>query len=317
MLSIEYLNHEGFSASDVKSILKNGLDYYYAQKRGEVRFEKTDALTLGSYFHSLVLGDEAELEEYVVLDKTAESSNQKAFIHYVVSGEDPEKAYRCSYQTENKHPKKVMEECLALYEKLRPTIEAIKYGKTVVTREQVAKAEAMAEALTSKKEKAKKSVFFDLLSRPDAVKETPLFGSFDAVPIKGVPDVYFCDERTLLVSDLKTIEKAGVESCVKNIEEYKYLLSMYWYVWLIAQNHNVNLKSRKTKIRGTFMFVAKEPPYAITELEVDLSDVEQKLRPYIVALEKMLIFPDEPILLYDDYRKTANKRSGVVYPSLV
>ena len=88
---------------------------------------------------------------------------------------------------------------------------------------------------------------------PEWIVETPRYGKFEGIDIKGRPDLVLGDT----VVDVKTTNEASPKAWGRDCVNFKYHLQAAWYLHLVGAK------------RFLFVVVEKNPPYDWTIYELD------------------------------------------------
>jgi hypothetical protein len=205
----EYHSSEGISKSGLDKIARSPAHYYQTYIAGD-HDEDTPALRFGALFHTLTL----EPEQYNNL--------------YVIEPEI------------NKRTNAGKEEYAAFL--------AENAGKTIITRDENSKAQAMADAVHS--HPVARAMLQDGVAEYSYYWTDPLTGEL----CKCRPDFFRADG---IVTDLKSCCDASPEAFSKSIYNYRYYVQAPWYMDGITQATGDAAKA------FCFVCVEKDPPYAI------------------------------------------------------
>jgi len=130
--------------------------------------------------------------------------------------------------------------------------DAARIGQEVLTKEQMAKVEAVGDALHANK------AVSSLVS--GGVTERSIFRPYNKFTLKTRPDYYKEECNTII--DLKTCKDVSPKGFLRSVIDYQYYVQDAYYVDAVAH-------FREAKPRFLIVAVEKEPPYesAIYELE--------------------------------------------------
>lgn len=262
MLSSSYLAAEGISSSELKQFLATGSP--------KAPKPASRAFNFGSYVHTLLLSPQ-DIDQFLVVpdDAFPTSSNQERYVSLRIDGLDKHDAYRASYSTSGLLSMQVLQRATELETRIAPYIDLKRRGDTVVavTESESLTATAMVSAVLSWIQTNPNSVFAKIYYDKRSKFEIPLFGELDGIQIKGQPDLFLVVGNTIWLSDLKTINEAGPKTCLQNIVDFDYQLSLETYAELIKQNHGL----KAPKIKATLLFVGKQPPHSVFEVEIPVA----------------------------------------------
>jgi len=253
----EYHKSDKLSVSKIKLIFDNAKEFYHRYVLRDAEQKETDALIIGTVFHSLVLEPEKFDTEYLVIDMP----NRPIKNNYV---EAIEKLGGEIYKAQNNSGKIVVkntvEELKAQYEELKKDCE-----RKVITSSQYEIAQKLAtqalnshivmETVNSITGEVKTHFDFkleDILKHENCVTEKTFYGKINDEDVQIRTDILFnmsAKGNFWLAIDLKSAIDGTERTFINQIATHKYDIQDYVYTEILKQN-GINLHEFRFCVAG-------------------------------------------------------------------
>lgn len=232
-----YHASDNLSASRIKMVLENAVEFHDVYVSGEAKKKYTDALLVGSLHHTLVLEPEQFNDDYIVLGLDGALKNDLV--------EAVEKLGGTVERKENGKGDLVVQETMPVLKEKLNELRA-KEKRTIVTNKQLELAQKTAvKALESwyvieaNGKTLLKAQLKDVLGLDNSHVERTFYGEIEGVRVQVRPDLLMNLGKTQAIwfcVDLKTAEDATMEMFSKQSARFYYDLQEWVYREVLKQN---------------------------------------------------------------------------------